>query len=83
MAVQGDCVGGRGRVSGRASREAARSGSRPPRDTLITWHRIARVTAVRGDHAGAEAEFRDVLAAKSRALGHDHPDTLVLVTTSS
>jgi Tetratricopeptide repeat len=46
-------------------------------DTLITWHRMARVLAVRGEHAKAEAEFRDVLAAKSRALGREHPDTLV------
>ena len=32
--------------------------------------------AARGDHAGAEAEYRDVLAARLRVLGPDHPDTL-------
>ena len=32
--------------------------------------------AARGDHAGAEAEYRDVLAAELRVLGPDHPDTL-------
>jgi plasmid stability protein len=32
--------------------------------------------AARGDHVGAEAECRDVLAAKLRVLGPDHPDTL-------
>jgi Tetratricopeptide repeat len=29
-----------------------------------------------GDHAGALAEYRDVLAARLRVLGPDHPDTL-------
>ena len=29
-----------------------------------------------GDHAAAEAEYREVLAAKLRVLGPDHPDTL-------
>jgi hypothetical protein len=33
--------------------------------------------AARGDHAGAEAEIRDVLAAKMRALGAHHLETLV------
>jgi plasmid stability protein len=32
--------------------------------------------AARGDHTGAEAECRDVLTAKLRVLGPDHPDTL-------
>ena len=32
--------------------------------------------AARGDHAAAEAEYRDVLAAELRVLGPDHPDTL-------
>ena len=32
--------------------------------------------AERGDHAAAEAEYRDVLAARLRVLGPDHPDTL-------
>jgi len=29
-----------------------------------------------GDHAGAEAEYRDVLAARLPVLGPEHPDTL-------
>jgi hypothetical protein len=33
--------------------------------------------AERGDHAGAEAEFRSVLVAKARVLGPDHPSTLI------
>jgi hypothetical protein len=32
--------------------------------------------AARGDHAAAEAEYRDVLAARVRVLGPGHPDTL-------
>jgi hypothetical protein len=32
--------------------------------------------AARGDHAEAEAGYRDVLAARLRTLGPDHPDTL-------
>ena len=32
--------------------------------------------AARGDHAAAEAEYRDVLAARLRVLGPDHPSTL-------
>ena len=32
--------------------------------------------ALRGDHAGAEAEFRDVLATTLKVLGPDHRDTL-------
>jgi hypothetical protein len=46
------------------------------RDTLATRHRIAREIAALGDHRAAEAEFRDVLAARLRVLGADHPDTL-------
>ena len=34
--------------------------------------------AARGDHAGAEDEFRDVLPHLERKLGPDHPVTLVL-----
>ena len=36
----------------------------------------ARYQAAQGFHAVAEAEFRDVLAARLRVLGPDHPDTL-------
>ena len=43
---------------------------------LATRDEIARVMAARGDHAGAEAEHRDVLAARLRVLGPDHPSTL-------
>jgi Tetratricopeptide repeat len=32
--------------------------------------------SMRADYAGAEAEFRDVLAARLRVLGPDHLDTL-------
>ncbi len=38
---------------------------------------VAWMGAERGDHAGAEAEYRDVLAAKVRVLGPDHPYTKV------
>jgi hypothetical protein len=34
--------------------------------------------AVRGDHTGAEHEFRDVLPHLERQLGRDHPVTLIL-----
>ncbi len=33
--------------------------------------------AARGDHAAAEAEYRDVLAASLRVLGPDHPSTQI------
>ena len=36
----------------------------------------ARYQADQGFHAAAEAEYRDVLAARLRVLGPDHPDTL-------
>ena len=36
----------------------------------------ARFQAEQGFHAAAEAEYRDVLAARLRVLGPDHPDTL-------
>ena len=45
------------------------------RHTLSTRHNIAAEMAKRGDHAGAEAEYRDVLAARLRVLP-GHPDTL-------
>jgi hypothetical protein len=32
--------------------------------------------AARGDHAGAENEFREILPHLRRRLGPDHPDTL-------
>ena len=38
-------------------------------DTLTTRCSIALEMAARGDHAGAEAEYRDVLAAGLRVLG--------------
>ena len=34
--------------------------------------------AARGDHAGAEDEFRDVLPHLEQRLGPDHPVTLIL-----
>ena len=39
---------------------------------------IAREVAARGDHVGAEKEFREVLPHLERKLGPDHPVTLVL-----
>ena len=36
----------------------------------------ARYQADQGFHAAAEAEYRDVLTARLRVLGPDHPDTL-------
>jgi tetratricopeptide (TPR) repeat protein len=46
-------------------------------DTLSTRHEIARMIAAQGDQPRAEAEFLDVLAAKTRALGPNHPSTLL------
>ena len=43
--------------------------------TLATRYAIARAMAERGDHAGAEADYRDVLAARLRVRRAD-PDTL-------
>jgi hypothetical protein len=45
-------------------------------DTLGIRHRLAWVQAQRGDLAGAETEYRAVLADRTRALGADHPETL-------
>jgi hypothetical protein len=44
--------------------------------TLVLWLSIAREMAARGDRAGAEKEFRDLLPHLERKLGPDHPDTL-------
>ena len=33
--------------------------------------------AERGDHAGAEAEFRALLAIRAKVLGAEHADTLI------
>ena len=45
-------------------------------DTVATRFNLAREMAARGDHAGAEEEFRGVLTGLRRRLGPDHPDTL-------
>jgi len=44
--------------------------------TLIARLGIAREMAARGEHAGAEQEFRGILPHLRRKLGPDHPDTL-------
>jgi hypothetical protein len=44
--------------------------------TLNTRHSLALIMANRGDHAGAEAVYRDIQAANLRVLGPDHPQTL-------
>jgi serine/threonine-protein kinase len=46
-------------------------------DTLATQFSIAREMAARGDHSGAEEEFRAVFAGRQRQLGPDHPETLI------
>jgi hypothetical protein len=46
------------------------------RFTLITRYAIARTMSKREDHAGAEAEYRAVLDARTKVLGATHPDTL-------
>jgi serine/threonine protein kinase len=46
-------------------------------DGLATWLRTAQELAARGDHAGAEKEFRYMLPHLRRRLGPDHPVTLV------
>lgn len=45
-------------------------------DTLGTRFSLAREMAARGDHAGAEKEFRGLLTGLRRRLGPNHPDTL-------
>ncbi len=47
-------------------------------DTLATRFSIAQEMAARGDHAGAEDQFRHVLVGQTRTLGPDHPVTLLL-----
>jgi serine/threonine protein kinase len=46
-------------------------------DSLTTWLSTAQELAARGDHAGAEKEFRYMLPHLRRRLGSDHPFTLV------
>jgi hypothetical protein len=46
--------------------------------TLTAWFGIARELAARGDHAGAEKEFRYMLPYLRRKLGPDHPNTLTV-----
>jgi hypothetical protein len=48
--------------------------------TLIMRHQIAVEMAAQGNHAAAQAEFRDVLAAKLQVLGPDHPSTQITST---
>ena len=45
---------------------------------MATWFRIAQEMAARGDHAGAEEQFRHVLAVGTRTLGPEHPDMLIV-----
>jgi serine/threonine protein kinase len=45
-------------------------------DVLSTRFTFAQQLAARGDHAGAEREFRELLPHLRRGLGPDHPDTL-------
>jgi len=46
-------------------------------DTLATRFSVAQQMAARGDHAGAEEEFRAVFAARQRKLGPEHSETLL------
>jgi Protein kinase domain len=46
-------------------------------DTLAAWLSTAQQLAARGDHAGAEKEYRYMLPHLRRRLGSDHPVTLV------
>ena len=53
----------------------------PPSDDALkaaayTVHMTTRYQASQGQHAAAEAEYRDILAAGLRVLGPDHPHTL-------
>jgi len=57
-----------------AARERTLGSDHP--DTLVTRFSIAQEMAARGDHAGAEDEFRGLLPRLRRRLGPDHPDTL-------
>ena len=44
--------------------------------TLIARSSFAQQVAARGDHAGAEKEFRYLLPHLQRTLGPDHPSAL-------
>jgi hypothetical protein len=46
---------------------------------LTTRHRIAYALAAQGKPADAEAEHRQILDARVRVLGIDHPSTLITV----
>jgi tetratricopeptide (TPR) repeat protein len=46
-------------------------------DSLEARHELARISAIEGNQAEALTQFRDVLAAKMRVLGPDHPSTVV------
>ena len=49
--------------------------------TLTTRHEIRRTLAAQGKPAEAGAPFRQVLDARLRVLGPDHPDTLTMMNT--
>jgi hypothetical protein len=53
----------------------ARPGPDDP-DPSRSWFGVADQLAARGDHAGAEREFRHALPKLRRSLGPDHPATL-------
>ena len=77
----GGITRGRGRIPGVLAARLRVLGPDHP-DTLATRHQIAREMAERGDHAAAEAEYRDVLAAQAAGArprppghaGHPAPD---------
>jgi hypothetical protein len=72
--VQAQVISSGGQVEQHAARWLALGPDHA--DTLNTRHNLAAELAERGDHAAAEAQWRDVLADRLRIQGPDHPDTL-------
>jgi hypothetical protein len=73
MAARGDYEGAENELHDVPARREPRIPDRP--DTLAARHQFARIHAAKGDISEVRAEFEDVLAAKTRVLGPNHPST--------
>jgi tetratricopeptide (TPR) repeat protein len=74
VAAQGDLVGAANQLHEVVEKRQLQIPDHP--DTLEARHQLAEILVVKGKKREALNEFRDVLAAKTRVLGPDHPSTV-------
>jgi tetratricopeptide (TPR) repeat protein len=75
MAARGDYSEAEKELLGVLDRRQERIPDHP--DSLEARHELARILVIKGNPVEALAQFRDVLAAKTRVLGSEHPSTVV------